>query len=158
MSIFSERLVAKRLEAGYSQKELAELLAITPTRLNYWEKGKREPDVKFIKEIAKLLNTSGDYLLGTGFDEESPENTLSPEALAIARKYEQLDKYGKKMVETVVDLEIQRRNDEEYERRVAAYGAVHKEAIDQMLEREAKERERLLDEQSDFPERSERSG
>ena len=64
MSVFSERLTEMRKQRGYTQKHLAELLGISPTRLNYWEKGKREPDVVNILEIAKTLDVSIDYLIG----------------------------------------------------------------------------------------------
>lgn len=68
---FSEKIVERRVSLNMSQKELAERLGVTPTRLNYWEKGKREPDVHYIKALARELGVSGDYLLET----ESEEGT-----------------------------------------------------------------------------------
>ena len=41
MNTLGKRLVKIRKEKGLTQKRLAELLDITPTRLNYWEKDKR---------------------------------------------------------------------------------------------------------------------
>lgn len=64
MNTFGKRLVAAREKQGLSQKELAERLCITPTRLNYWEKDKREPDVNMIRQIADVLETDPNYLLG----------------------------------------------------------------------------------------------
>ena len=64
MSIFSERLVKTRKKRNITQRQLAEMLEITPTRLNYWEKGKREPDVMMINKISTTLNVRPDYLLG----------------------------------------------------------------------------------------------
>ncbi|MBP3360059.1 MAG: helix-turn-helix transcriptional regulator [Clostridia bacterium] len=63
METFGERLTHYRSKAGYSQKEFAEALGITPTRLNYWEKNKREPDFFFIKKIVEILNIEADVLL-----------------------------------------------------------------------------------------------
>lgn len=67
----SEKIVERRVSLNMSQKELAERLGVTPTRFNYWEKGKREPDVHYIKALARELGVSGDYLLET----ESEEGT-----------------------------------------------------------------------------------
>lgn len=63
METFGKRLTHYRSEAGYSQKEFAEALGITPTRLNYWEKDKREPDFFYIKKILDLLDVEADLLL-----------------------------------------------------------------------------------------------
>ncbi|MBS5794741.1 MAG: helix-turn-helix domain-containing protein [Clostridiales bacterium] len=61
---FGTRLIFAREQKKITQKKLSELLEITPTRLNYWEKDKREPDVEMIKKIARTLDTTGDFLLG----------------------------------------------------------------------------------------------
>ncbi len=74
MSEFRDRLVEARLNKNLTQKRLAELLEVTPTRLNYWEKGKREPDVAMIKKISGALNVSADYLMGL---DESRNNLIS---------------------------------------------------------------------------------
>lgn len=55
MLSFGENLVGIRKSKGFSQKSLAEALGITPTRLNYWEKNKRFPDLDMIKQIALVL-------------------------------------------------------------------------------------------------------
>ena len=62
---FGERLAMYIEKAGMSQKQLAEAIEVTPTRLNYWVKDKREPDVFYIKALAKALGVTGDDLLGT---------------------------------------------------------------------------------------------
>lgn len=61
---FGERLVESRKKAGYNQKQFAEALDITPTRLNYWEKDKRQPDVEMIEKISRTLGVSADFLIG----------------------------------------------------------------------------------------------
>lgn len=75
MSIFCERLVKARKNINLTQKHLAEILQITPTRLNFWEKGKREPDIKMIFKLADTLNVSSDYLIGLV---NSPNETYTP--------------------------------------------------------------------------------
>ena len=61
---FGEKIVKRRNELFLSQKELASRLGISPTRLNYWEKDKREPDVGMIKELSKALHIPADILIG----------------------------------------------------------------------------------------------
>ena len=60
---FSTRIVERRVQLKISQKELAKRIGVTPTRLNYWEKGKREPNMYYISAIAQALDISCDYLL-----------------------------------------------------------------------------------------------
>lgn len=72
---FGKRLVFYRNQAGYNQKQLAEKLNILPTRLNYWEKDKREPDVEMIKALASALCVSSDELLGIKKESPKPEGT-----------------------------------------------------------------------------------
>lgn len=74
-----ERLVFYRNQAGYNQKQLAEKLNILPTRLNYWEKDKREPDVEMIKALAEALNVSSDKLLDIKNESPAPEGTEDSE-------------------------------------------------------------------------------
>lgn len=64
MDTFGKRLVAARQKLNLTQKELADRLGITPTRLNYWEKDKREPDVHMIKQISRALSVDPNYLIG----------------------------------------------------------------------------------------------
>lgn len=79
MSTFGERLTEERKKAGFTQKSFAEALGISPTRLNYWEKDKREPDVFNIKKILEILkNTDSDYLLGVNEIKQAPES-VSPD-------------------------------------------------------------------------------
>ena len=62
---FGERLAMYIERAGMKQKDLAEAIGVTPTRLNYWVKDKREPDVFHIKALAQALGVTGDDLLDT---------------------------------------------------------------------------------------------
>lgn len=64
MGSFAERLINAREKKNLTQKQLAEKLGITPTRLNYWEKGKREPNIEMIGKLAESLDVSPDSLMG----------------------------------------------------------------------------------------------
>lgn len=69
---FGEKLVYYRNQKGMTQKALAEAMGITPTRLNYWEKGKREPDVEMIRLLAEALDVSANVLIGFEAKEKAP--------------------------------------------------------------------------------------
>ena len=69
---FCEQLKKARTNIGYTQEQVANSLGISKSTYCGYETGRREPDVIKIKELANILNTSGDILLETGFD-NSPE-------------------------------------------------------------------------------------
>lgn len=71
---FGERIVKAREAIGLSQKQLAIQLGITPTRLNYWEKDKRQPDVFMIKAMSVALGVTGDYLIGYETEKPADDN------------------------------------------------------------------------------------
>lgn len=102
MSTFGERLRAEREKQGYSQKQFAEALGITPTRLNYWEKDKREPDVLNIKKILSILKIDSDYLLGI----DRSDNNFTEEERKIIKKYRLLDQRGQQAVEDTLNREL----------------------------------------------------
>jgi len=68
---FPEQLKMARLSMDYTQQQVADLMGITKSTYCGYETGKRQPDVAKIKQLAKILRTSGDTLLETGFSPES---------------------------------------------------------------------------------------
>ncbi len=67
---FSEQLKKARLFIGYTQQEVANLMGISKSTYCGYETGKRQPDVEKIKKLSKILDTSGDALLETGFEKK----------------------------------------------------------------------------------------
>lgn len=61
-----EKLKDARKQAGLSQEQLAEKLAVSRSAVAKWETDKGIPDVANLKAISKLLNVSIDYLLDDG--------------------------------------------------------------------------------------------
>lgn len=104
---FGERLVKARKEIGLNQKQFAERMGITTTRLNYWEKDKRQPDVEMIKALASALDVSADYLIGN----ENNAPAYSAEALSVAEQFDSLDEHGQRVVLAVLDAEVERLTD-----------------------------------------------
>ena len=60
-----------RKQKGYTQKELAEKLAVTDKAISRWETGKGFPDTALLKPLSELLEVSvGELLAGEHIQEE----------------------------------------------------------------------------------------
>ena len=68
MEIFCTRIKELRLESGLTQKQLAEKLNTTNSAVCDWEKGRTQPDLQTLANIASLFGVSVDYLLGLSDD------------------------------------------------------------------------------------------
>ncbi len=85
-----EKIIAKRIkecrEANkINQKELANMIDVTPSAVNQYEKGEKTPSTKTLLKLAKALGVTTDYLLGA-----KQENVT--QALELLQKY--LDRGG----------------------------------------------------------------
>jgi transcriptional regulator with XRE-family HTH domain len=60
-----------RIKANLTQKQVAEILRLSFSAISSWELGRSIPNPELLPKIAKLYNTTIDYLI-TG--KESPEN------------------------------------------------------------------------------------
>ena len=70
---FSERLKSLRLEAGLTQKEIAEKFNIKQPNYQQWESGKRNPSGETLQKFADFFDVSTDYLLGKSDSRYSDE-------------------------------------------------------------------------------------
>lgn len=62
--MFGQRLKVLRNKKGMLQKDLANLLRVSPSTIGMYERGKRDPDTDTVVFLAKYFNVSTDYLLG----------------------------------------------------------------------------------------------
>ena len=53
-----------RIENGYTQKQVAEMLGINSVTYLHYEKEHREPPLSLLADMAKLYGVSVDFLLG----------------------------------------------------------------------------------------------
>lgn len=74
--VLPERLKLLRQSIKKNQGEIAASLHISRQLYNYYENGKRLPDVSMVLRIAAFYHVSVDYLLGNS------ENPLNPEEMA----------------------------------------------------------------------------
>ncbi|AKL95593.1 hypothetical protein CACET_c21460 [Clostridium aceticum] len=62
--MFGKRLKIIRTEKGLLQKDLAELLNVSPSTIGMYERDQRDPDTNTLKFLAEHFNVSIDWLLG----------------------------------------------------------------------------------------------
>ena len=59
-----QRIRAQRIRMGMTQEELAELLYVKKSTISYYENDKKEMRASGLADLAKVLHTTPDYLLG----------------------------------------------------------------------------------------------
>lgn len=79
MANFSERLKELRLENKLTQKQLANELNVSQTAIALWEKGKRQPDMQTLEQLAQLFEVNTDFLIGRSNDYTLKVTEYDPE-------------------------------------------------------------------------------
>lgn len=79
MPIRPDRLRQARMQAGYTQKELAKRIGIGESQIWRAENRKGDPSADHLARIARELNVSADYLLGLV---EAPRSHLTTKDLS----------------------------------------------------------------------------
>ena len=64
MSIFGIRLKELRNKSNLSQQELSNIIGISKSSINMYERGEREPGLETVGTLADYFNVQTDYLLG----------------------------------------------------------------------------------------------
>lgn len=77
--MLAKRLRYLRTLMKLTQKEVANKLHISRVRYNYYENGKRQPDLEMIKQLANLFNVTVDYLIGNDNKKNTELNILNNE-------------------------------------------------------------------------------
>lgn len=100
---FPEKLKAARLATGRTQADMAAELGVDKTTYCGYETGRRQPDVKRLRELIGLLDVPAHELLET-----SGSGMVTSEELGRLRKYRLLDVHGRDLVDTILDKEYER--------------------------------------------------
>ena len=112
MATFAEIITAPREETGKKRQETADALGISRASLEYYEKGKRKPDIEILAKFADYYAVSADYLLGrttarttdrdlrfvcdyTGLDEETIEHITVKNHIMLPTSHSRLSFYNK---------------------------------------------------------------
>jgi len=62
-NIFGKKLKELRIEKGFSQQTLGEILGFCNQTISFWESGSREPDLDTLLQIAHYFEVSLEDLL-----------------------------------------------------------------------------------------------
>ena len=81
------RISQYRKEQGLSQKEFAELIGASNSRVSNWEQGRNGPDADILAEICRVLKVSPSELLDIHLSDS--EDKLSDHERKIIRAYRQ---------------------------------------------------------------------
>lgn len=60
----AERLKEQRLKVNMSQKEVANVLSVSPSIISNYERAERSPSIENLVTLAALYHCTTDYLLG----------------------------------------------------------------------------------------------
>ena len=75
--LLSQRLIHLRKERGFTQRQLADLIRISPSTYNQYEVGRLKPNYDVLMNLANLYNVSIDYILGRTDDPTPPKTGRS---------------------------------------------------------------------------------
>lgn len=64
LKVIGKRIHELRVERGYSQAKLGEVLAVSQDTVSLWENSKSIPPAEIIITMSKIFDTTCDYLLG----------------------------------------------------------------------------------------------
>ena len=99
-----DKIKKARLDMGYTQKKLAELIEAKPTAISNWEKNINKPDIEMVQKLCSTLNVSALYFIPPKIEQQ--EFTLQEKGMV--KKYRELDIHGKDIVDTVIEKEYER--------------------------------------------------
>lgn len=63
---FAQKLAKARKDAGYTQRQVAEILTLSKSTIASYEIGRTEPDIETLGRLADFYEVSTDWLIGTG--------------------------------------------------------------------------------------------
>ena len=78
---FSDKLIALRKKAGWSQEELAERLNVSRQSVSKWESAQSMPDIDKILQLSSLFSVTTDCLLKDTQDDTQPAAAQTPSPL-----------------------------------------------------------------------------
>ena len=101
---FGTRLAQLRKAAGYTQEQLASELGISRRRVAYYEAESDHPPVGFLGDLARVLNTTTDELLGHGAGRTKTRSvSLSPRLERRLKQIERLSPKPKQQLLSIID-------------------------------------------------------
>lgn len=103
---FAERLKAIRKKQGLSQQALADKIGVHFTQVSRYERGDFKPNSDAMTKMAKVLNTTVDYLMNGTTTEVAQNAGLEKEILARFKTIQDFDSGHKKIALFLLDALI----------------------------------------------------
>ena len=74
--LFAETLKKLRMEKGFSQRDLADLVYVTRSTIARWETGSRLPDALMLSRLSSCLDVDVNTLLSTAMESDESPNVI----------------------------------------------------------------------------------
>ncbi|HZG81581.1 MAG TPA: helix-turn-helix transcriptional regulator [Brevibacillus sp.] len=105
--LMGHRIKMIREKLGLSQDELANKLGMNRTNVSNYESGRTVPPGNVIKELADILKTNADFLLGrtddhTAIKNESELSEIDEEIRSLARDIQNLDSGNRGLLKDLI--------------------------------------------------------
>lgn len=102
--MLKDKLRILREQHELSQAKLAEVLGVSPAAYSTYEMGTRDVSSDKVVKLAKYYGVTTDYL----YDIEKTEEEFNSFERTMIKKYRTLDEYGKRMVDSALEIEYER--------------------------------------------------
>lgn len=106
---FNDRLKEARISKNLTQEELANKIGVAKSTMNGYEKGVSEPSINTISKIIDILEIDANFLYQDEINNNVEAIITIPEK-KLLNNYRLLDSYGKKAVDSIINIEIGRIN------------------------------------------------
>lgn len=108
MSIGS-RIKERRLELKLTQEKLADMIGVTKGAIANYENEVSTPKIELMFKLFSALDCDANYLHQDEMKDSAFYDTATPEEFEkVIKKYRALDGYGKKVVDSILELEYER--------------------------------------------------
>lgn len=103
---FAQRLKELRKKKGFSQAKIAELINVHFTQLSRYERGDTKPNAVAMAKLAKVLDTTVDYLMTGSTDDIIVDLGLNKELITRFKQMKDFNSEDKKTVISLLDAFI----------------------------------------------------
>lgn len=104
----SDNIKYLRISSELSQPEFGKLFGVTDKAVSTWENGSRVPRMGVIQKIADYYDIKTSDIIDGNISQKTSSNTVQSIEHTLLKKYRTLDEYGKKAVDTILDIEYER--------------------------------------------------
>lgn len=113
-----EKIKSLRIERSMTQRYVGNQLGVSEVSVRCWENGSKIPSTNAVVLLANLFNVTTDYLLGVNV-KDNGNILLDKQEKKLLSNYRALDKYGKKVVDSICAIEKERIENEKHQPKIA---------------------------------------